>query len=284
MKQREKEKMLRTLKQAYEAPAPVGKQEFLERLEERKREVYATGEYGTRETYATGEYGARKTYATGEYGAWETRRAQAFGERDGRISMFRMMAVQLTYLPKWVWGISAAIFFLAFWGSRYLPEEARWNICACVPFLGMASVEGSFRSLLWKMEELEMASRFSLQSILAARMAVLGFGNLLFLLFLAGCTGMLKGGQVLFFLVPYLLSSLGCLHAARRWKGKEGIYAGMGVAACVSLLALVLYGNFAWLLGARYLGWWLFMAGVLGILFLRESVQMIKKTEELLWN
>lgn len=256
MKRRKRRKLLQALRQAYEAPTPVEKQEFLERLEDQKREAYAM----------------------------EKSRAQALGEGMGKISVFRMMAVQLAYLPRWAWGIFATAFFLFFWGSRYLSEEIQWSICACVPFLGMAVIEGSFRSLFWKMEELELASRFSLQSILTARMAALGFGSLLLLLFLAALTDLLGEGQVLFFWVPYLLSSLGCLLVTRRWKGKEGIYAGMAVAACVSCLEMVLYGNFAWLLEPRYMGWWFLAAGVLIVLLLRESARMIKRTEELLWN
>ena len=74
--------------------------------------------------------------------------------------------------------------------ATYVMEEIYVSmIYGVVPFLVMLSVTESMRSYRYGMEELELSARFSLKSIVMARMLMLGIGNLAVLIAIAGVLG-----------------------------------------------------------------------------------------------
>lgn len=201
-----------------------------------------------------------------------------------KLHLGHLLAVQLSYLPKWVWVVFGGVFLAVLSAGRYLQMDMLWAAGALTPFLVMVSVTESFRSMAWGMEELEMSARFSLQGILLARMGLLGLGNLIWML---GVANMLEGGlpgNVLFLMAPYLLTDLGCLMAVRKLKGREGLYACAGVAAVVCGMELLLSANCSWIWETRYLGWWLAAVGALFSGNLWEGFRALCKTEEYVWN
>lgn len=209
-------------------------------------------------------------------------------QRPPKLSMGRLLAVQASYLPKWVWLMFGGGFLAALGVGRCLQINLQINLLwfagALVPFLVMASVMEGFRSMAYGMEELEMAARFSYSSILLARMGILGLGNLMWML---GVALMMDGGlleNVLYLMVPYLLTDFGCLAAVRRFRGREGLYACAGIAAVVCCLELLLSSNCSWIWEPRYLGWWLAAVAALFLGNLWEGVRTIGETEEYVWN
>lgn len=267
MKRSRKRQLQQELKQICEVPEPVEREAFLQQYRQLQKQARTEHLRRRRQEHAQ-PYMPEQQPSCGQY------RQPA--------SLMRLLSVQLTYFSKWVWLLSGIIFAAAVWFQRM--EEMQWAVCACIPFLGMVTVEQSFCSPAFQMAELEQASRLSLKSVAAARMGLLGAGNLVFLLVLTLGTQSARGMQGLLFLTPYLMTSFGCLQVTRRLRGKEAIYAGAGVAAAVSCLQMVLYSKFLWLTQVSYSGLWLaatvLLCGVTG----RELGRILGKTEELVWN
>lgn len=243
-KRMQDKQIIEELKQIYKAPKPVGKQAFLAEVR------------GRQEKYL---------------GLSEIRRGH-------------MLAVQLSYIPKGVWILSIVIFLTILWGSRFADADMRWSVCAGIPFLGMITIVESFRSMAWGMEELELACRFSLKNVVLARMGILGCGNLAALLTITFCMEGRWACNVLYVLFPYLLTSFGCFAVTRWRRGREGMYACAGIAAAVCCLEFWINGSCQWMLRAEYAGFWLLAVGIVLALTVWEGVQIVGRTEELIWN
>ncbi len=95
------------------------------------------------------------------------------------VSIMDFLLSQAAYIPKWIWSLSALIFVVALVGAGYLKKDMLWCVSACMPLLALAPVTESGRSQRWNMAELEMSSRFSLKSVLLARLGILGLADLL---------------------------------------------------------------------------------------------------------
>lgn len=200
------------LKKVLEAPAPVRKEEFLEK----------------------------------------------YGQQEIRISEF--LLVQAGYIRKWVWAVSASVFLVALVGAVALAKDMVWAIAALTPALALAAVAEGGRSASYGMEELEMATRFSLKSVLLARLGILGMENLLILCLLVPLG--LRNNQMepiragVCMVTPFLLTACIGLFLVRRIRGQEGTYFCMAGAVCVSLATRFLRDEFLGILWQKSLAWW----------------------------
>ena len=201
-----------------------------------------------------------------------------------RVSMIAFIRAQARYIRKWVWAASALVFCLAVGAAVYTPPDALWTAGALVPFAALAAVTEGTRSAVYAMEELELATRFSLKSVVLARMSLLGLvhGLLLGLLTPFGGVGLLRTGVYL--LTPYLLTSLLSLAAARRVRGREAIYVCGAMAVLVSGLSAALHASFHDLYAAGNFRWWLAALAACIALTGCEYSKIIKKSEELSWS
>lgn len=263
MERDRKQSIQQELKKLYKAPKPDGKRQFMEQYRKRREEQIL----GPVNDGKTGD-------ARGRAGSFDRK----------PLSICHMMAIQCTYLTKWVWVVTAAVLGISLYAGARFQAEGWWAACACVPFLGMTAITAAFRSKTWDMAQLEQASRFSLRSIVAARIGILGMGNLLCLLVMCIWMNTAGGRQLLFLLVPYLFTSFGCLVITRRITGREGIYASAGVASAVSCMEMVLHGMFPWIMEKEYTNWWLAVAVGMLVLAIREWNRSITKMEELSWS
>ena len=156
------------------------------------------------------------------------------------LSTVEFLFSQLFYLRPWNWLLGVAIFAAAlFLMEAQVPEQIRL-VSALLPFAALSTVTELHRSARCRMEELEMASRFSLKTLLLARLTLLGLGNLLLLCALFPVMtwwGKLPLAETGFYLLcPYCLTSLLCLMITRRVRGSESVYLCAGAAAAVSVL------------------------------------------------
>lgn len=146
--------------------------------------------------------------------------------------------MQVRYISKWEWALSMAFLGIALIMSRYFDILALSVMIAMMPVLAASTVSESMRSVTYGMKELEMSARFSLKSIVLARMVVLGAVNLC----LAVVFSILMQGEVLtsilILLVPYLFTAYAGLWVIRKIPGTEGIYFCMGISAAVSLFLI----------------------------------------------
>lgn len=197
------------------------------------------------------------------------------------VSYGRFVAAQFFYIGKWGWCVSFGILLMTLFVCGFTDKNLLWVFSAMVPFLAVVFMAEGLRSEIHGMAELEMATRFSLKSLLMARMGILGAVHLL-LLCLNAFIGYRQESMPLlhtgvYLLVPYLLTNTAGLYLARKIRGRESIYAILAVAAAVAVLPFavrLLYKEEMFI-------WWLVALGILGVLSVKEWK---RNMEEYSWN
>lgn len=205
--------------------------------------------------------------------------------RQPPITMAAFVYTQAFYIRKWVWMLDLCVFVAALSGAAYIGKDMLWCICAMTPLLALALLTENGRSESCGMAEFEMATRFSLRSVILARMGILGLTDGVLLCLLAGL-GRFYGGVPLaqagvYMICPYLLTAFLGMWAARVIHGRESAYLCVGIAVAVSLLCV--FTHFSWpvLYERRYFSWWTVCFLLLCVGIVRESCHIIKREEVL---
>ena len=205
-----------------------------------------------------------------------------------QIGMFRFILVQASYVRKLSWILSGLVLLLALLCSCNISQDTLWLVSAFVPALGLLAVTESNRSMMYGMSELEKSTRFSLKSVVLARMSILGLVNFAIIAVLAPLCRVGNGFSLLqtlmYLLVPYLLTVNISLWIARRTNDKEIIYGCMCVAIIVSAINTGLHFVVELIYQEVYISWWLVLAIILLIEVAYEMHCTIKRTEEYTWN
>ena len=211
---------------------------------------------------------------------------QAFTRQFGmqKMNLLHVVSMQARYISKGVWIFSVIFFGVAFLLAQAAEAKYVGMIVGLIPFLVMLSVTESMRSYYYQMEELELSARFSLKSIVMARMVMLGLGNLAVL---AGVMLVLRGRMqisIIYLMSPYFLTAGGGLCIVRNLRGKESILLCFGLAALVCGVSLYLPWRFEAVYAPQNTWIWV-CACITGMLVTaRESYRMIRRTEDLAWN
>lgn len=201
-----------------------------------------------------------------------------------QVNWFHLVGIQAGYISKRVWVFSAVLCIVTFSFIEMVEARHAGMVLALIPFLVMLSVTESIRSYRYGMEELELATRFSLKSIVMSRMILLGvvnFAVLLCLMLVLGCKAQIN---VLYIMVPYFLTAGGGLYIVRKVRGNESTFLCFVLSALVCVLELYLPWQFTELFTREYVEVWvlIFIAGV--VVTARESYRFIRMTEVLAWN
>ncbi|MDE5933086.1 MAG: hypothetical protein K2H40_11490 [Lachnospiraceae bacterium] len=208
-------------------------------------------------------------------------------ERPG-IGLCGFIVIQVGYIRKWVWLASAFAFFSSLFGAAALSADMLWWISAWMPLLALTIVAESGRSESYGMAEMEMATRFSLKSILLARLGILGAENMLLLCLLLPiglCNNLFRPMQAgLYMLTPFLLTAFLGLSVMRRFRGQEASYLCIGITIVISLVVIFVHDSMPQLYGEDYLLWWGAVAAALSIGTVKQYYQFINRMEELQWN
>lgn len=204
-----------------------------------------------------------------------------------RISMWQFIFTQIAYLRKRTLILSILFILPALTGARHVDPDALWILSALIPFLGLLAVTESTRSAMYGMQELEMSARFSLKSVVLARMSVLGLLDTLVICCLIplcriGNTSLLQTG--IYLLVPYLLTVNISLWFTRLFHGREAFYSCMCATVLISMGSFGLHLTADFIYQFSYIHWWIILSAVLIGRMAREIYQTIKQTEELTWN
>ena len=199
-----------------------------------------------------------------------------------------LMAIQAGYIRRWVWGASLALFGLILWAASRAGEQGLWCAAAATPFLALLAVTENGRSRLYRMAELELACRMARQSVLMARMVVLGLFHLALLAGLTpalavwGAVGAARAGAYL--LTPYLLTAALGMELTRRIRGRECLTACGGGAALVSAAGFLLANRQSMPYRREDLPLWI---GALAAAAAAAAVEIKlnwKETEEVQWS
>ena len=180
--------------------------------------------------------------------------------RRRELGRRELVAIQVRYIRWWVWGLSLALFGGILWMASPVKGVGAWYAAAFTPFLALLMVMENGRARACQMEELEMACRMARQSVVLARMVVLGLFHLALLGVLtptlAAWGGLAMARTGAYLLTPYLLTAALGMELTRRVRGRECLPACGGAAALVSGLGLLLVNQqMFWGLPDRFSLW-----------------------------
>lgn len=204
------------------------------------------------------------------------------------ISMWQFILTQATYLRKKTWIFSALLLLPAVIGAFHIGHETLWITSAIVPFLGLLAVAENSRSITYGMSEFELSTRFSLKSVVLARMSILGvldftiLACLVPLCWISNTLSIIQTG--IYIVVPYLLTVNVSLWVTRHVHSRDNIYGCMSVAVLVSGIDLGLHYMVSVVYSLSYFGWWLAVAFFLIVIMAHEIYYTIKQMEEYSWN
>ena len=138
--------------------------------------------------------------------------------RPVAMSHGEFLAVQLFYIEKWVWVLSGMLMLFTILACS--SNSGNYPF-ALTPLLAVGILAETGRSYRWKMAELEYAARFSLRSIVLARMFLVGLidtAGLLIVTFAVRSYLTYSLIRVfLYMMVPYLLAAfLGSLYERKK--------------------------------------------------------------------
>lgn len=205
-----------------------------------------------------------------------------------KISTWKFIFMQFTYLRKWVLVLSMLLLFPALKGAYYISQNTLWIISAFIPFLGLLAVTESTRSSMYGMSEFELSTRFSLKCVVLARLGILGVTDMVVLCCLIPlCCASSKFSLLqtgLYLLVPYLFTTNISLWITRRFHNQEAVYGCMGIAILVSITNTVLHFMADFVYQFSYFNWWIILFLFLIGKLIYEIYYTIKQTEEYTWN
>ena len=174
----------------------------------------------------------------------EPQNKQAFLKnlRPRKVSTFEMLLEQVRYIRLSVWIMAIAIIAFAISGSIMHVEETEELIPVIMPFLAGVSVLETGKSRKCGMTELEMVTRFSLRSVIFARMLILGILYLLILCITSPVIAAAFGGKTVatavHILIPYLVTMSISLMIERSKWGRKSEYTSLAVSSLISLFTI----------------------------------------------
>lgn len=205
-----------------------------------------------------------------------------------RISVYGFLFSQIGYIRKWVWGVSVSVFLVSVLGLAFLPADVLWLVSGLTPLLALTAISESGRSQCYEMTELEMATRFSLRSVVLARLGILGAADLILLGLLLPVglwnNSLSPFAAGLYIVTPFLLTALVGLHIVRKFPGREAMYACTGTTLCISFSVFLSHSSIPLIYQESYLVWWALGALALCVGTGKQYIAMIKRTEEFAWN
>ncbi len=162
--------------------------------------------------------------------------------RPRQISMSDMLLQQVKYIRITTW---AALFFVIFTtvlGLLWEIENIDRIITALMPFTAVLMILEMKRSYTYNMSELEAVTRFSLKSIILARIVILGTMSLFVLAAISPLLAKASGERIFSTavknIIPYQATMLICLHIERSSFGRKNTYASIAAAAIFSVLII----------------------------------------------
>lgn len=231
-----------------------------------------------------------KTYLQEAFTAPEPLKKREFMQmaKPEPMRTFDFVKTQIGYIRKRVWGISVLVFMLALVCAHFVGKECIGVISALVPYIALCAVAEGTRSVTYGMSELEMSTRFSLRSVLLARLMAIGCLHVMILGALIPVAGefdflpVIRNG--IYVILPYLLTTVLGLIAVRKLYDWENSYVCMGCAVIVSSLSMWTRSFLMWIYEEQYFIWWCVLAAYLLGKVWKEYKKMIYQTEELSWN
>ena len=128
---------------------------------------------------------------------------------------------------------------------RMLLQQIDKLVALIMPFTAAVGILENGRSRRYNMSELEMATRFSLRSVVIARMTIMGFLSVILTAIVSPVIAESFGMQAVItaetVLMPYLMTMIISLHIERSPLGRENGASSIVAAGAVMLLFLLIW-------------------------------------------
>lgn len=183
-----------------------------------------------------------------------------------RISFARFFVAQVRFIGWKIWTLQGLflIVFHALLFRLYRENEPRYLVsllfCLSV-FVLMTALPFLYRSVRYRMQEVESAARFSLVKLLSAKLAMIGIGDLLVFSGIFAVTlrrTSLPAESIFISLCfPFLLACSGCLFLLGHLDPKSFFIGSIGLCSFLILLAVLFLRHYESVLNDSLSGKWL---------------------------
>lgn len=154
------------------------------------------------------------------------------------ITTTQLVVQQVAYIRKYIWIFAAVVLIVTIAGIVFMNENTERMVRSLAPLSAAAAAAEVHRSFKFKMDELEMATRFSLKSVFYARMLIIGLVYAVIICMVAPALAVRFGGNAISsasgILIPYLITVTLCLHVERSVAGRSNANISMAIAVIVS--------------------------------------------------
>lgn len=173
-------------------------------------------------------------------------------QKRERISFLSFLSMQIKFIGWKIW-LAQGIFLLLTDGmfrrlfGREYPENplsAARLLCCLSILVFMTALPFLYRSVRYQMQEVEAVARFSCVRLLAAKLAIVGIGDL-FILSGIFCiatwrTSLTAGSTLQYLCFPFLSAGSGCLYLLGHCSPKQFFAGSMGLCTFLILAAAIL--------------------------------------------
>lgn len=182
-------------------------------------------------------------------------RKEAYSRRQ-RLSFPQFLSMQIRFIGWKVWAVQAAYLLTVCGLLSHLLGQGYWKdpqsvagLLVCLSlFTFMAAPPFLYRSIRYRMQEVEAAARFSSVRLLMARLIIIGIGDgaLLsgILLTAAAKTTLQAGNAALSVGFPFLLASSGCLYLLGHVCPRQFLAGSMGLCGFLLMVLSLAHRHF----------------------------------------
>ena len=161
--------------------------------------------------------------------------------RQQRLSFPQFLSMQIRFIGWKVWAVQGASLLAVCWLLSHLLGQGYWKepqsvagLLVCLSlFTFMAAPPFLYRSIRYRMQEVEAAARFSSVQLLMARLLIIGIGDAALLsgilLTAAVKTVLQPSSAVVSVAFPFLLASSGCLYLLGHVSPRQFLAGSMGL-------------------------------------------------------
>ncbi len=199
--------------------------------------------------------------------------------RRCEIGIGKLYLSQLEFMSPVTWIVSVVILILILKFAMGADGTALWVLSSLTPALAVTALTENHKSEIYRMDELEMSTRFSLKTVVMVRMSILGFFHsvILCLISVFISTGAIRA--LVYMLVPYLLTvNIGSM-ICRKLQGNEAVYGILVSASVISVCGFISNIKVKMLFSAETFVYWCIMLLIMTIFAGFNFARTIKEME-----
>lgn len=182
-------------------------------------------------------------------------RQEAYSRRQ-RLSFPQFLSMQIRFIGWKVWAVQGASLLAVCWLLSHLFGQGYWKdpqsvagLLVCLSLLTfMTAPPFLYRSIRYRMQEVEAAARFSSVRLLMARLIIIGIGDATLLsgilLTAAAKTTLQTGSAALSVGFPFLLASSGCLYLLGHVCPRQFLAGSMGLCGFLLMVLSLAHRHF----------------------------------------